>query len=127
MEIIKLCIFALVCAFAILLLKEQNKSMAILLTIASGICITFYILSQFTTILNSLNTIILSSGIDFSHLKSVFKIVVIGYIAQISTDILEDMEIKSLSSKLAFCAKILMLGVAFPIINDLFSLIGEVL
>ena len=127
MEIIKLCIFALLCAFAIILLKEQSKSIAMLLTIASGICISFFILNQFINILGSLNNIIENTGIDFSLLKSVLKIVIIGYIAQITTDILEDMEIKSLSTKIAFCAKVLMISIAFPIINDLFLLISEVL
>ena len=98
-----------------------------LLTIASGICISFFILNQFINILGSLNNIIENTGIDFSLLKSVLKIVIIGYIAQITTDILEDMEIKSLSTKIAFCAKVLMISIAFPIINDLFLLISEVL
>lgn len=127
MDIIKICIFALICAFAIVLLREQNKTMSMLLMIASGITITFFILSQFVNVISSLNDIIVNTGINFNSLKTVLKIVVIGYIAQISTDILEDMEIKSLSTKVAFCAKILMLSMCFPILNDLFSLISEVL
>jgi len=46
MLILKICIFAILGAFAITVVKEQNKEVSVLLTVACSLGITFSIIDQ---------------------------------------------------------------------------------
>lgn len=127
MEILKICIFSIICAIAVVALKEYNKNVATLITIAGGILIVALVFDEYSGILSRLINFVKNSGFSVEHVSVIFKIVTIGYIAQITVDILEELEIKSLSSKVAFSAKITMLLLCLPIVLDLFNLICEVL
>ena len=127
MEILKICIFALGCGIAVFLIRDYNKNVAILLGVVGGICVLICTLSEFTSLYFSVNQLIVKSGLEFGQVNAVFKIVAISYVAQLSMDILEEMEVKSLSNKIGLITKLIILSLCFPIINELFNVISEVL
>lgn len=127
MIIIKICIFAMIGAFAITIVREQNKEVSVILTVACGLGITFAIVEQISGIVSYINTFIENSGLKLSHLTAVIKTVCIGYFAQISIDMLEDMGVKSIANKIALCAKILIIALSLPIIAELISIVEELI
>ncbi|MBE5731463.1 MAG: hypothetical protein E7353_00380 [Clostridiales bacterium] len=127
MLILKICIFAILGAFAITVVKEQNKEVSVLLTVACSLGITFSIIDQISGILSYVYTFIEKSGLNLTHVTSIIKTVCIGYFAQISIDLLEDMGVKSIANKIALCAKIIIISLSFPIIAELINLIEELI
>ncbi len=127
MTIIKICLFAIVCAIAVLLTREQNKEIAVLLVVAGGIAIAICVIEEGTKLLVTLQSLIESLGISVFQIKILFKVIGIGYLAQLTTDVLEDMNVKSLADKVALTAKILILAQSLPILSELFSMIGRLL
>ena len=123
MIVVKICIFAIIGAFAITVVKEQNKEVSVILTVACSLGITFAIIDQIGGIVVQITSFIEKSGLKISHLSTVIKTVCIGYFAQISIDLLEDMGVKSVANKVALCAKIIIISLSFPIIAELISLI----
>ena len=127
MLIIKVCIFAIIGAFAIAVVKEQNKEVSVLLTVACSIGITFAIVEQFTVVIQNVKTTVTNLGINLSHIDIAVKAVCVAYFAQISIDLLEDMGSKSLADKISLCAKILIIGLSLPLIGEMIDIIGAIL
>ncbi len=123
MLILKICIFAILGAFSIIVIKEQNKEISILLTVACSIGITFSIIDQISGIVSYIYSFIEKAGLNITHISAVIKTVCVGYFAQISIDLLEDMGVKSVANKIALSAKIIIISLSFPIITELIELI----
>ena len=64
---------------------------------------------------------------DAGIVKTLLKMVGIGYIVEFSAGILSDFGQNSLADKLIFCGKILVLILAVPILESVLSLIGDLL
>jgi stage III sporulation protein AD len=127
MLIVKICIFAIIGAFSITVVKDQNREVSILLTVACSLGITFSIIDQLSGIIVYVTSFIEKSGLSLTHLSAVIKTVCVGYFAQISIDLLEDMGVKSVANKIALCAKIIIIALSFPIITELLSIIEGLL
>lgn len=127
MLIVKICIFAIIGAFSITIVKEQNKEVSVILTVACSLGITFAIIDQIGGIILQITSFIEKSDINTSYVSNVVKIVCIGYFAQISIDLLEDMGVKSVANKVALCAKIIIISLSFPIIAELINVVEGLL
>lgn len=127
MLIVKICIFAIIGAFAITVVKDQNKEVSVLLTIACSLGVTFSIVDQLSGIVVYITSFIEKSGLNLTHLSAVIKTVCVGYFAQISIDLLEDMGARSVANKIALCAKIIIIALSFPIITELLSIVEDLL
>lgn len=127
MLIVKICIFAIIGAFAITVVREQNKEVSLILTVACSLGITFAIVEQISGIVIYINSFINKSGIKITHLSAVIKTVCIGYFAQISIDLLEDMGSKSIANKISLCAKLIIISLSFPIILELLEIIEGII
>ena len=60
-------------------------------------------------------------------IKIVIKIVGISYLVEFTSDLIDDFGLKSLSDKIVFAGRILILTTAFPIIEKLISTVTELL
>ena len=127
MVILKICIFAIIGAFAITVVKEQNKEVSLILTVACSMGITFTIVEELSGIIENLISTIKNYGVNVSHISTVIKTVCIGYLAQVSIDLLEDMGAKSLANKIVLCAKIVIMSLSIPLIVEIVEIVGAIL
>lgn len=127
MIIIKVCLFGLIGAFSIIILREQNKEISILLSIVCSLGITFTIVEEFSGITQTIINTIEKYNINISHISIAIKTVCVGYFAQLSIDLLEDMGAKSIASKVALCAKIIIIAISMPLIVEILQIIESVL
>ncbi|WP_434304616.1 stage III sporulation protein AD [Clostridium botulinum] len=116
MEIIKIVAFAFISLFLILIFKGRRDDLAVQISIAAGVIIFLFLTSKITAILQFMQQLALKTNIDFIYLSTVFKILGIAYLATFCSEICKDAGENSLASKVEFAGKILILGLAIPIL-----------
>lgn len=127
MEIVKIVSFAFISLFIILIFKGRRDDIAIQISIVSGVLIFFFLLTKITAVLQLLQQLSLKANIDFIYLNTVFKILGIAYIASFCSEICKDAGEGSLSSKVEFAGKILILVLAIPIIMAVLQAIIKIM
>lgn len=127
MDIIKIAAVGIITAFCSLTLKENKSGLSAVVGIAGGCIILLMLIDYFTDIFSAIVSLIDKAGVQSGIIKSVIKIVGIGYITEFSAGIVEDTGNKSLAEKIVMAGKVIILVVSLPIITALFELIAELL
>ncbi|MBO4262288.1 MAG: hypothetical protein J5903_00700 [Clostridia bacterium] len=119
MEIYKVVAIGIVAAILIVYLKSVNSELAMPATVLAGIVLLIAALSyvaEFVSFFSSLND---TAGLDSSVFRLVIKIIAISYLVEFSASVIDDFGLKSISDKVVFCGKLLILTMSAPIIRRL--------
>lgn len=120
---IKIVAVALLCAIVVVYLRYINSELSALALIGSCIIVLFFAFEQLSSVIQIFDEIADLTGIGSDLYKILFKITAIGYLVEFGADLVEDFGLKSLSSKLLFAGKIIILSTAMPIIYSVFNLL----
>ncbi len=126
MEIAKIAAIGIITALCVSVLREQKSEIAVILGIVGGCVILIEILDYFFDVVETLKSFSQKAGISSEILSPLLKIVGIGYVADFSAGVVEDMGQKSLADKIIFAGKLIILALSLPIINLLFETVSEV-
>lgn len=123
----KIIAIALITCVACLILKPIRPDFAILLSIAGGIIIIFYLISYLGSIFDIFGNIFNLSGINSSLYGIIFKIIGIGYLTEFASSICSDTGNSSLGDKLLLGGKIIILVMALPIVTSIIDIVMQLL
>ena len=126
-QIFQLIGIALITAVAALLVKGTKPELAFAITIAGSVILLLFVLEVFRGSIDIFAEITQMTGLDAVIVRTLLKMVGIGYLVEFSAGILSDFGQNSLADKLIFCGKILILVLAVPILESVLSLVGELL
>ena len=118
---------AVVTAVAAILVKSTKPELAVVITIAGSIILLLFVLEVFRGSISLFTDIAQATGLDATIVKTLLKMVGIGYLVEFSAGILNDFGQNSLADKLIFCGKILILVLAVPILESILALVGELI
>ena len=124
---IKIIIFAICCAFLLIILKNINYDFYNLAIICSGIILllmTIDYLSETVTFIQKLKSL---SNINNEIYKIIFKIIGIGYLTEFTSSTLIDFGLDSMSKKIVFVGKIVILTVSIPLFNSILDLLSQLI
>lgn len=127
MELLKIAAVGVTCALIVLYLKNSDSQLAGLATVASGVLLlvlTIGYISDFLALLTSLGDYAQIGG---QVIKIVIKILGISYLVEFTADVIDDMGLKSISDKVVFAGKILIITAAFPVIENLIKIVADLL
>jgi stage III sporulation protein AD len=127
MPILKICITAIIGAIAVMIIREHNKEYALYISIACGVVILYFSFGYVGEIVQAVKSISDNYGIREDIIEPVFKITATAYIAKFSSDILKDANLASTSEKIEIFAKLYILFLTLPILNELLNFILELL
>ncbi len=127
MEIFQLVGVAFITAVAAILLKATKPELALAVTIAGSIVLLLFVFDMLEGSFSIFRKIAETTGVEFSLVKAVLKMIGIGYLVEFSAGILNDFGQNSLADKLVFCGKIIILVLAVPILENVLSLIVKLL
>lgn len=127
MEIFKIVAFAFVALSIFLLFKDRRNDLSILIALVAGIIIFLFIVGQLSDVIYFLKNIADRANIDSVYIGIVFKILAIAYLASFCSEICKDAGASSIASKVDFSAKILILGLAIPILMAVLDTILQML
>ena len=127
MAIIKVISIAFVGLLAVGVLKEIKPSLAAVAGIVTGLIIVYSLLDEFTYIVESFRQLSVIAEIDDALIKTIIKIIGIGYLTEFSAGIAEDYGSQSIAKKIEFGGKVCIAVLAVPVITGLISTIGSLL
>ena len=127
MAIIKVISIAFVGLLAVGVLKEIKPSLAAVAGIVTGLIIVYSLLDEFTYIVESFRQLSVIAEIDDALIKTIIKIIGIGYLTEFSSGIAEDYGSQSIAKKIEFGGKVCIAVLAVPVITGLISTIGSLL
>jgi len=119
MEIFQVVGIGLTGAVLAVYVKESNREIAVLISLATGLVLFLYALSQVGAVISVLAELASRANINMFYLTIVLKIMGIAYIAEFGAQICRDAGEGSTATKIEFAAKILVMVLALPIIMAL--------
>ena len=126
-QIFQLVGVAFVTAVAAILVRSTKPELAVVVTIAGGIILLLFALEIFRGSISIFSEIADATGLNASIVKTLLKMVGIGYIIEFSAGVLHDFGQDSLADKLIFCGKIIILVLAVPILESVVGLVSDLL
>ena len=126
-EILKILAVAMVTVLAHILVKQTKPEIAMIISIVGSIIIIIMTVNALSSVINSFYSIFEKTGINFNLLTPLFKIVAIGYIAEFGANVCNDAGASSIADKVLFSAKLLILVIALPIINQVIDMVVALL
>lgn len=125
MEIIKVVGFAIFSVILIVVLKEEKKEFALILSIIAGVSILIFAMSKINPILDMLYELVNKSTINSNFLIIILKVTGIAYLVEFGKNICLDAGQSAISTKLEIAGKIMIVALSLPIFNSLISLISQ--
>ena len=123
MEIAKLIGVAFVTAIAAILLKTTKPELSFAVTVTGIIIMLLYITESLQTTLGVFASFTKLTGVDNGLIKSLLKIVGIGYVTEFSAGVLQDFGSNSIADKVILGGKITIVMLSLPILSGLFTLL----
>lgn len=127
MDLIKIIAIGLTSAVVYSLLKENKPEIAYLVLLAASIIVLMMVVDMLIEIISTINGLAQKTGLDTSIIASVLKIIGVGYLTEFAAGICEDMGAKSMSDKVLFGGKVIIMFLSLPIIIALIELIISIL
>ena len=123
MGIVRVILIAFVGLITVGVLREIKPSLAAVAGIVTGIVIIYSLLDEFTLIIDSFKELTSLAQIDNALVKTIVKIIGIGYLTEFSAGIAEDYGSASIARKVEFGGKICIAVLALPVITGLVNTI----
>lgn len=123
MEVFKVVGFAIVSTILIVMLNSEKKEIGLVLAIFSGVGILIFALSKITPIVEMLNTLIASSGINKEFLLIILKITGIAYLVEFGKNICMDAGQSAIATKLELAGKVIIVALSLPLITTLVNVL----
>ena len=101
------------------MLKNYNQDFSVIVSACGGIIIFLLCVDELENIVNYFAEIHSVVGFEFDFISVVLKIIGVGYITEFTADIAEDFGNKTVASKVILGGKVVICGMALPIIKEL--------
>lgn len=127
MDIFKIVGMGIVACVVIIIVKQLKPELAVTVMVATSILILVYIFKHFSQVFSLFDYIIKKTGINHELFVILIKIIGVGYLVEFGASICEDSGNSGIANKVILGGKIAIFVMAIPIIQNLFSLILELL
>lgn len=119
MNIVAICALALITSVIAVTLKRYNGEMSLMVAIAGCIFIFLSLLSSFTSLYDTVNKILSSTGINVTYITVLLKAVGICFVTEFACDCCKDAGQNALASNVSVAGKIMVLVTAIPLYNEI--------
>ena len=123
MYVFRLCCIAVITAVSAFILKQHKSELVPLCLTAGGIIIFLYAFDYLTESIEFLKSFTQSTGIDNEVIRTIFKIVGISFLIELTASSVKDLGFEGVADKLILCGKIVLFVVAIPILSNTYKII----
>lgn len=125
--ILKIVVIAIICVFTSACTKSYSSEFANFISVAGGVLIFLLCLEEIESIVAYISELYSLTNLNLEFLQTLLKIVGVGYIAEFTAEIAEDFGNKSVASKVILGGKIVICGMAIPVIKNLLDVLFSLL
>jgi len=119
MDIFTIATVGIIAAVLAVILKRENPSTALMVSIATSVLIFVMILPELATVVNLIRRLSQFVDLGAGHVTTVLKIIGIAYAAEFGSQICADAGEGAIASKIELGGKVLIMAVSAPIIVSL--------
>ena len=119
MDIFTIATVGIIAAVLAVILKRENPSAALMVSIAASVLIFVMILPELATVVNLIRRLSQFVDLGAGHVTTVLKIIGIAYAAEFGSQICADAGEGAIASKIELGGKVLIMAVSAPIIVSL--------
>lgn len=123
MEILKIISVALITACLCLYLRNINSDFFTVTLLCGGTVVLLMTVNYISVALGLFASFFEKTGIDSELFSTVIKVTLVAYLIEFTCGIIDDMGIKSLSEKVSFAGKIILVCMSMPVFSSLFDII----
>lgn len=116
MSILQAVGFALVAVALIVVVKQQQPAIAVLLSLAAGLILFIVAFDKLKGVLDTISALGERAGVGSLYLSTIFKVVGIAYVAEFGAQTCRDAEQGALATKVEFVGKVIIMALAVPIV-----------
>ena len=127
MGIYKIIAVGVISAFIIVYLKYINSELTMPVTVCSGIILLLTTESYVYDFIGELKNLTYLSEIDTGVFSIIIKIIAISYLVEFSASLIDDFGLKSISDKVVFAGRIIILTMSMPIVKNLVEVIVDLI
>ena len=121
MNVVTICVLAIVAIIIITALKAKNSEIALMLSISASILILFSVISSFSQVADTINNIIAVSGISTNYITILLKVIGICLLTEFTVNACKDAGSNSLANNVSLAGKILITVTSIPLYNDILN------
>lgn len=127
MDIFRIVGVGFITAVAAILLKQAKPELAFAVTVTGVIVILLFVADMLKETLGALNTIAKLTGVENGLIKTLLKIVGIGYLTEFAAGILTDFGSASVADKVILGGKLTVLAVSLPLLYRVLAVLNTFL
>lgn len=127
MEIFKIAAIGLLTALTAALVRDSRSDVAFAVVVAGGAIMLTMLIDYFTGIFAFFDELVNKTGVDRGVIKTLLKIVGIGYVAELAAGICEESGAKSVGDKIVLGGKLIIFTLTVPILRFLLDIIGSLM
>ena len=127
MEIFKIAAIGLLTALTAALVRDSRSDVAFAVVGAGGAIMLTMLVDYFTGIFAFFDELVNKTGVDRGVIKTLLKIVGIGYVAELAAGICEESGAKSVGDKIVLGGKLIIFTLTVPILRFLLDIIGSLM
>ena len=122
-ELFKIIGVAFITAVAAILLRGTKPELSFAVTITGVIVILLFLVDSLQSTLAVFQNIAAATGMENGLIKTLLKIVGVGYITEFGAGILSDFGSSAIADKVVLGGKITILALSLPVIQSLLQLV----
>ena len=124
-ELIKIVGVAFLTAICGSLLKVTKPELSFAVTVTGVIIILLFIIDMMGHSLSLLSEIVEITGIENGLLRTLLKIVGVGYLVEFSAGLLNDFNVQAVADKVVLAGRLTIIAMSLPIIGGLLTLFKQ--
>ena len=124
MDVLKILGFAIISVILIVVLKEQKKEIALIMTIFACVILMLFAMTKMESVIGVIESLINKSGINKDFFLIILKVTGIAYLIEFGKNICIDAGQKSIATKLEMAGKVIILTISLPVISALVNVIS---
>lgn len=123
MYVFRLCCIAVITAVSAFILKSHKSELVPLCLTAGGVLIFLYAFDYLTESIEFIKSFTEGAGIDNEIIRTIFKILGIGFIVELTASSVKELGFEGVADKLILCGKIILFVVSIPILSGAYNVI----
>lgn len=125
--IFRLVLFAVAVTLVVVLLKENYKTGALMLSVA--VCVVFFSVfaEVFAPVRDSFSKLGLTDGVDGDAIEVISKVLLVAYLTSFGCDICTDAGERAVANALEAAGKAIMFSMALPMLFGIFSSVRDIM
>ena len=127
MTVMQIAGVALISIAALTIIRTYRPDLALALSIAVCVVILIAVVGNISEIKGVVDEMLTGYGLDALHIKVIFKVIGIAYIAQFAADACRDAGEDAIASKVELAGRVLIVATAMPAMISILSLLQSLL